>query len=280
MTPDASGALAPKKSQEAGPDQTAYLVFDVETVPDGELIGRVKYPGQGLGPQEAVARFRQELLDRGRSDFIPPSFCYPVAVCVARVAADFRLQAITSLDAPAFRPCELVRAFWHGLAHYQATLVSFNGRSFDMPVLELAAFRFGTSVPGHFNDRFGRRYRYGTAHLDLHDWLSNHGACPVAGGLDLLSKLLGKPGKMTTTGADVYDLFLARRTDQINDYCMFDVLDTYFVFLRTRVMTAQIDLDTEQDRMAQARQWITSQLERHPHLARYLEHWGNWEPWV
>ncbi|MGW8257320.1 MAG: hypothetical protein ACWGMZ_07550, partial [Thermoguttaceae bacterium] len=32
------------------------------------------------------------------------------------------------------------------------TLVSFNGRGFDLPLLELAAFRFGISVPGWFQD--------------------------------------------------------------------------------------------------------------------------------
>ena len=28
----------------------AFLVFDIETVADGELVSRVKYPGAGLAP--------------------------------------------------------------------------------------------------------------------------------------------------------------------------------------------------------------------------------------
>lgn len=262
--------------------EPAYLVFDIETVPDGELIRRVKYSQEAVNPQQAVQRARADALERseGRSDFVAASFCYPVAVCVARVSADFTLQAITTLDAPKYRPREIVSAFWKGLGHYHCTLVSFNGRTFDMPVLELAAFRFGVSARGHFDERFGRRYRYGTAHLDLHDWLGNHGAVSIAGGLDMLSKLLGKPGKMTVSGRDVYDLFTAGKIKEINDYCMFDVLDTYFVFLRTRVMTGELDLATEQQRMSDARDWITSQLGVHPHLQQYLDNWGDWTPWI
>lgn len=260
----------------------AYLVFDVETVPDGELIAKIKYRNEGLDARTAIERARWEVLERtaGKSDFLPVSYYYPVAVCVARVRVDFSLEAITCLDSPAFRPREIAGGFWRGLARYGCPLVSFNGRGFDLPVLELAAFRWGLSAPGHFEEKFGRRYRYGTAHLDLAEWLSNHGAAPVVGGLNLLSKLLGKPGKMQTTGADVWELFQQGKVREINDYCMYDVLDTYFVFLRSRVMKGDITVDEEQDRVRRARSWIEEQLPRHPHLELYLDNWGDWEPWV
>lgn len=262
--------------------EPAYLVFDIETVPDGELLRRVRYANEPIGPEEAVRRARAEALERsdGRSDFVPASFSYPVAVCVARVAADFSLQQITCLDAPRFRPRDITADFWKGLARHKAALVSFNGRGFDLPVLELAAFRFGVSAEGYFRERFGRRYRYGGAHLDLHDWLSNHGAFPLVGGLDLLSKILGKPGKMTVRGRDVYELHKAGKVREVNDYCMYDVLDTYFVFLRTRVLTGEIDLEEEQRLVTKARDWIEAQAAAHAHLARYLENWGEWRLWI
>lgn len=260
----------------------AFLIVDVETAPDGELLRRVRYSRDNITAAQAAERARADALERsgGRSDFIAPSFCHPVAIAVARVAADYTLQAITCLDAPKFRPREMTADFWKGLAHYHSTLVTFNGRGFDLPVLELAAFRFGISVRGYFNERHGRRARYGRQHLDLHDWLSNHGACPVAGGLDLLSKLLGKPGKMNVSGRDVQDLYREGKVQEINDYCMFDVLDTYFVFLRTRVLTGELDLGTEQDRVNRAREWIESQLPKFPHLSQYLANWGDWTLWI
>src|SRR5579859_527410 len=83
-----------------------YLVCDTESVPDGQLLSLVKYAHESMTPEQAVERARADA--RGQSsngsDFVPVAFQYPVATCVLRVGADFRLQAITCLDAPQFRP--------------------------------------------------------------------------------------------------------------------------------------------------------------------------------
>jgi hypothetical protein len=60
---------------------------------------------------------------------------------------------------------------------------------------------------------------------------------------------------------------------------MFDTLDTYFVFLRTRVLTGELTLDCEHQLVNNAKQWITSKVPELPALQRYLDNWGDWEPW-
>ena len=95
-------------------------------------------------------------------------------------------------------------------------------------------------------DKFGSRFRFGTRHFDVHDWLSNYSAIRMNGGLNLLAKVIGKPGKMETKGDEVYDMYCAGKVKEINDYCMHDVLDTYFVFLRTRVLLGELTIDREQ----------------------------------
>src|SRR5579884_2829977 len=95
----------------------AFLVVDTESVPDGQLLRRVKYPDRDLTPEEAVERARAEARAQSRdgSDFIPVTFQFPVAVCVLRVAADYGLQTITCLDAPLYRPDVIVERFWKGV---------------------------------------------------------------------------------------------------------------------------------------------------------------------
>lgn len=255
----------------------AFLVLDTESVPDGRLLGKVKYPDESLRPDEAVDRAQEEarLRSPDGSTFVPVTFHYPVAVCVIRVGADFGLQSITCLDAPLYRPAEIVRKFWQGLAAYRAKLVTFNGRGFDLPLLELAAFRFGCSAHDYF---YNSRNRYNGNHIDLHDWLSNYGACRLAGGLDLFSKVLGKPGKMETSGEQVYALYQAGQTQAINDYCMCDTLDTYFVFLRTRLMLGEFSAREEAELVRRAREWLAGKVGELPALGRYLEHWLEAEP--
>jgi hypothetical protein len=71
----------------------------------------------------------------------------------------------------------------------------------------------------------------------------------------------------------------AGRLQEINDYCMFDTLDTYFVFLRTRVMKGEITGQQEEEVVERARTWLAGRVNELPGLAKYLENWGAWEPW-
>ena len=159
-------------------------------------------------------------------------------------------------------------------------LVSFNGRGFDLPLLEIAAFRYGLSVPFHFSDRYGSRYRFGDKHIDLMDWITNYGVMRQGCSLDLLSKLLGKPGKMSTKGSDVYDMYEQGQIREINEYCSYDVLDTYFVFLRYQVLTGKITIKDEQDIVGKAKAWIQQNIADYPFLEQYLDNWGDWAPWI
>jgi hypothetical protein len=125
------------------------------------------------------------------------------------------------------------------------------------------------------------RNRYNVeAHLDLHDLLVNFGATRFPGGLNLAANLLGKPGKMDVQGHMVQDMYDAGQLAEINDYCRCDVLDTYFVFLRSQVLTGKLELDAEQRIIAETRQWLVAQSDTSAAYRAYLDRWGDWEnPW-
>jgi predicted PolB exonuclease-like 3'-5' exonuclease len=251
--------------------RTAFLVVDTESIPDGRLLSAVKYANENLSPEEAIEKAQGEARETNwnHSDFLPVTFQIPVAVCVLRVGSDFTLQALACLDAPHFRPREIVKKFWLGVSCYKAKLVTFNGRSFDMPLLELAAFRYGYTARDYYQNS---RNRF-NGPIDLCDWMTNFGACRMAGGLDLLAKLLGKPGKMGITGDQVYQFYLDGKHQQINDYCLCDTLDTYFVFLRTRILTGDINPEQEAELVAKAKELLESKSAEFPVLRHYIEKW-------
>jgi predicted PolB exonuclease-like 3'-5' exonuclease len=267
---------------EAAP---AFLIIDTESIPDGALLAKVKYADETLTPEQAIAKAQDEAraASSNGSDFLPVTFQIPVAACVLRVGADYGLQAVTCLDAPQFRPRKIAEQFWAGVVSYRGKyrhrikLVTFNGRGFDLPLLEMAAFRWGITGRDHFTNS---RKRFDGWHLDLMDWLTNYGAYRMVGGLNLLSKLLGKPGKMSIQGDQVYQMHRAGKTQEINDYCMFDTLDTYFVFLRTCVLSGELSLDDEHQAVARAKTWVQEKCAENPALKQYLDNWGDWEPWL
>src|SRR5262249_2912493 len=209
--------------------------------------------------------------------FIPHPFQVPLGVWFVSVGAVFPWKAIKCVDAPLFRPKEIVKNFWLGLSFYtKCKLVTFNGRCFDLPLLELAAFRYGFPA----RDYFARgRNRY-NGDLDLMDWVANFGASRgFPGGLDLLAKLVGKPGKMYVSGDQVYDLYRAGKCHEVNDYCLCDTLDTYFVFLRTRVLTGDVTPEQEVELVAKAKKSIAALANEMPALTQYLENWTDGQPW-
>jgi predicted PolB exonuclease-like 3'-5' exonuclease len=138
--------------------EPAFLVLDTESVPDGRLLAAVKYPDDNLTPEEAVQRAQEEAREQSfnGSDFLPVTFQYPIAVCIIKVASDLTLQNISRLGEPHFQPRQMVEQFWSGLAKVKekykdrVKLVSFNGRGFDLPLLEMAAFRYGCAARDYF----------------------------------------------------------------------------------------------------------------------------------
>jgi hypothetical protein len=267
-------------------DDIKFLVFDIETVPDGELISRIRYPGEQLEAQAAIEKYQQELLETKGSDFIPQTYHLPVSVVIGKVNSRYELVDLVALDEQQGRSHIITQHFWKGWEKYRATLVTFNGRGFDLPVMELAAFRYGISLEKWFEinrksfdqprNRFNLR-----SHFDVQEVLSNFGASRMIGGLNLMANLIGKPGKMDIAGDMVHELFNAGKLQRIHDYCRCDVLDTYFVFLRTSVLAGNLQLDQEQQVVRKTREWLESRCEEYPIYQQYLDNWGDWEnPWM
>ena len=256
-----------------------YLLFDVESIPDGALIANTKYPDRGYTPSQAISMFRQELLDESGKDFIPFTYHVPVSLVIAKIREDFSLVEIVSLDEPEHRPEQITKAFWLGWEKYShPTWVTFNGRSFDIPLMELSAYRYGISVPAWFNlyDRTysQNRNRYNLeAHLDLHEVLTNFGSTWFRGGLNLAASILKKPGKIDVQGDMVLDLHAQGKFHEISEYCRCDCLDTYFVFLRLHVLMGKLTLEQEQELTKSTREMLERESDKHLGYRTYLEAW-------
>lgn len=261
-----------------------YLVFDIETVVDSSLLKRIHFPESDLNPQECLKEFVGQLEAQGKSTFVPSTFHLPISLAFAGVNEQFDLIGITTLDRPQFRPQEIIKQFWKiWQSRHHPTLVSYNGRGFDIPVLEQGAFRYGVGVGAWFNQN-GPSYqqsrnRYNSnSHFDLMDFLSNFGASRSEGGLNLYASLLGKPGKLDTKGSMVQELWEEGEHIRIDDYCVCDALDTYFVFLRAKVLQGELTLEEEGEKVDEAKLFLENQIENYKILESYLEHFQSWAP--
>jgi predicted PolB exonuclease-like 3'-5' exonuclease len=219
----------------------SFAVFDIETRIDKNLLNRVFFAGEQLSDAEAYDQFREQLTKRGR-DFLPASLHVPISIAVGGVGDDHVLHSVESLALTDYSEEKLAREFWARAERFPGCLVSFNGRRFDLPVLEMQALRYGISLPAHFAEPGSSRSRYSDLrHLDLFDFLTNYGAFQIRGGMDLLLKLIGMPGKTEVDGSQVQEMYETGRLDEIHRYCRNDVIQTYFLFIRVQLMRGRID---------------------------------------
>jgi len=131
-----------------------------------------------------------------------------------------------------------------GRAH--PVLVTYNGRRFDLPVIALRALCHGVPLAWYYRER-GARYRFSEeAHLDLCDWLADHGAAR-AGSLDSVVRLIGLPGKLGVDGSQVEGLYQAGQLDAIQRYCLSDVVQTALLLLRFRLLQGQLPPERYRD---------------------------------
>jgi predicted PolB exonuclease-like 3'-5' exonuclease len=219
----------------------AYAVFDIETRIDKSLLKAVYAPHEPIDENEAYQRVLAELRGQQRTDFVPLSFHVPIVIVVGNVTSEFDLVSVEQIGGANCSEEAMVRAFWDRVEQFRGTLVSFNGRNFDLPVLELQALRYGCPAPRYFNEKYGHRYRYSEqGHYDLYEFLTNSGMYRIRGGFHLLARLAGLPGKGEIDGSQVQALWETGCRSEIVKYCRRDVVQTYFLFLRIELMRGRL----------------------------------------
>jgi predicted PolB exonuclease-like 3'-5' exonuclease len=160
----------------------------------------------------------------------------------------------------------MLRRFGEQQAADAATLVTWNGRTFDLPVINLRSFLHRIPCAWYYEER-DVRYRYTEAgHCDVMDLFSDFGAARSMK-LGDVARLAGLPGKIgDVRGSSVGELYKAyapgpigRTVEEIHEvsarpfptveearcavgnYCLLDALQTAILFARSRVHKGMIE---------------------------------------
>ncbi len=167
-----------------------YLVFDIESVADGPLVAKLRYPGESLTPAEGVAPLSGRVDGGYDSDFIPYTFQVPISVAVAKVAADFRLARRGRARRAAVPPARDHREFLARLGEVSPA----DARQLQRPHVRPAALGTGgvslrakpaglVQPSGKSFEQFRNRFNL-ESHLDLQELLTNFGSTRFNGGLE------------------------------------------------------------------------------------------------
>ncbi len=220
-------------------------VFDIETIPDVDLIRKTLHVEGDDIEVSNIAMGEQEA--KSGSSFLPLPYHKIVAIS-AVIADDFGVfQKVSSMDGE--NEGDMIRDFLRFLDSHNPKLVSFNGRSFDVPLLMIRAMKYNLTCRAYFeveNRELGKskwdnyRYRFSHRfHIDLMDHISEFGATRGLK-LDVLCSLIGAPGKFDVKGDQVMDMYYKGELKQIKEYCESDVLNTYWLYLKYELLKGNL----------------------------------------
>ena len=246
--------------RERGLDQkvTPTLVFDIETIPDCEGFAKLHNLDPGLAPNHVAEIAYQQRRQANGSDFLQLHLHRVVAIsCALRESSGLK---IWSLGDAKDSEADLIRRFFDGIEKYSPQLVSWNGGSFDLPVLHYRALIHGIQASRYWDlgddDREFKwnNYisRYHTRHLDLMDVLALYQPRAYAS-LDQLAKLCGLPGKLGMDGSQVWEAYQRGELDAIRSYCETDVANTYLLYLRFQLLRGALSNEKHRNEVALVR---------------------------
>src|SRR3974390_2271456 len=200
------------------------MVWDIETIPDLKGFAAANSP-----PDKTDAEIREAMGDKF------PKHIYHSIVCIGALIArrESECWAIEALGAPHVRDRtekELIQAFVDKIAELKPQLVTFNGNSFDLPVLRYRAMSHSIAAPGLSTRPYFNRYTDDA--IDLLDVLSSYSPQAKVT-LHELCRVMGLPGKPESIdGSEVHRYFLEGKIKDIADYCETDIVNTYRLWLR------------------------------------------------
>jgi predicted PolB exonuclease-like 3'-5' exonuclease len=263
------------------------VCFDCEWCPD-PASGRILYRlSDSLSDREVVEEMwgRNGATADNPQPFLKTVLCRVLSIAgMARTAtSDGITVSLFSLPTDVTDPrkaseAHIIQNFLKKVGDQKRQLVGFNSIASDLRILSQRALIHGLSVPSFFLrpikpwEGFDYFASDGQAHVDLSDRLSGYGSGRVS--LNEIATLSGIPGKMDVSGAQVPDLWMDGKYQEIVNYNEFDAVTTYLLWLRL-VYISGLLTDEEVKREESA---VRHELERQVaqgkgHLNDYLLEW-------
>jgi len=186
------------------------------------------------------------------------------ALIATRQPEGWRIEALGAPHIGERSEAKLISDFVDKIGELRPQLITFNGHSFDLPVLRYRAMINRVSAGGLQVRQYFHRYTEDA--LDLCDVLGSY----VSGGkvkLDDVSKILGLAGKpQGVDGGRVEEMVLDGQIEEVAHYCESDVLNTYRLWLVYELFRASITAKELDWSEGQIRDFVETRKSANPHL--------------
>ena len=237
--------------------EQTVVVWDLETVPD--LAAAARMLDLGAAPEAKV----REALGAGFPKHPLHKIVCIGALVASRQSEGWRIDALGAPHIGERTETKLISDFIEKIGELLPQLITFNGHSFDLPVLRYRAMVNRVSAGGLQVRQYFHRY---TDHaLDLCDALGSY--MPGAKvKLDEVSKTRSPESRRELTAAASRKWLLAGQIEEVARYCESDVLNTYRVWLVYELFRGSITAKELEWIEMQIRDFVVARKAANPHL--------------
>jgi len=202
-----------------------------------------------------------------------PKLLFHQVTCIGALVAErtHGVWNVRSLGAPHMgerSETELLQSFVDRINALKPQMVTFNGSSFDLPVLRYRAMINRVSAPGLECRRYW--YRYSDDCLDLCDALASYSP---GGKISLheLCRALGFAGKPDGMDGGEVDRYVQEgRVAEVAAYCETDVVNTYRVWLVYELFRGTLSRTEFEASEANLLEFLRERVSAKPHLQSLL----------
>ena len=235
------------------------ITLDIESCIDTPLLNKVMKLTAAQDPMSILDAFNSKMEHENKSTFVPWNFHRPAVVSTLWLGEDgilkeasyvtvkYDMRGELIIDHVAMRT--MLEKIFVGMGYFHANnrfkkpvIVTFNGKGFDIPVLELMVHLYQMEFSQHdlvtnlltlpdFRSKFKNTVNY-----DVQSVLTEMSGGYFAGGLNCVSKKFGGAGKIDTDGSSVHKMLYVNHN--IHDtvvYCQTDVLDTLWSYINIQL---------------------------------------------
>lgn len=274
--------------------QARIFTFDAEWVPDPGAAEALH--GVAHNPPSSVADAFQRLWVEGGANAENPRPYLKTMLCrLVSIAGILREQGsggpslkLVSMpsdpdDASKCDEKQVLIPFLKAVGGRKPQLVGYNSMNADLPIIVQRAIVHGLSGYG-FGDRPDKPWEgvdyfslNSDAHVDLAFLLGRGSNTPK---LHEAATLSGIPGKVDTSGDQVWSLYLQGRIREIVDYNEFDAFTTHLLWARMAHFSGLLDAAAYAHEQELVEQLLLRESEAgKPHLTRYLAEWQRLRQW-
>jgi len=227
------------------------LVFDIETIPC------VKSARNLLNLDENVSDdvVRQKLIDyhfNSTGNAFPRQpfhqvLCISFLLCEIEYTEEGENYIVKKIktggrsnDGIIESEAEILEQFCGFLQKYKPRIISFNGKTFDLPVIQYRSMMHKIPCQWLYSREMAYKFNQ-EPHCDLIDAFSNFGSSARVK-MSEVCALLGIPCKQSGSGNEVLNMYNDGKIEEICNYCEEDVICTYMLYLNYQMHNGKMSI--------------------------------------